>query len=264
MTQQRFRTVKRVLSRALLVAGFAGAAWLLSSAAAHAAAPAASSAPGSGHGTVSLTAPVTRTAVTLLNTVLAPHHTTSRAASPETAPHHAAVTGPIPAVLSLLRPLTSVVAAPATGTLTDLLAPVIGTRSPRTGGAKAAPVAGTVTRPAAVPAVTGPGVATSVATRTPARRPAATGHPAVRASGPTSDPGTRQVPGLPERTPAPAYPDSGTNGISTTASGSHLDGGIYVAGSPVPGGPSADRSGLDATEAPVRLLLAEAPSFSPD
>jgi hypothetical protein len=48
------------------------------------------------------------------------------------------------------------------------------------------------------------------------------------------------------------------------ASGSHLDGGAYAAAAPVPGGPMADRRGLDATEIPVRLLLTEAPIFAPD
>jgi hypothetical protein len=263
MTRPRFHTVTRVVSRALLVAGFAGAAWLLSRAAAHAAAPAPSGSPGTERGAVSLTAPVTRTAVSLLGTVLAPAHHASRAASPETAPHKASVTGPIPAVLTVLRPLTTAVAGPAAGTLTDLLAPVTGSLTTRV-ATRTAPVGRTANRPVAVPAVAGPGVATSMATRTPVRRPAATGHQAVRASGPTSDSGTRQVPGLPERSPAPAYPDSGTTGISTTASGSHLDGGVFVAGTPVPGGPLADRRGLGATEAPVRLLLAEAPIFSPD
>jgi hypothetical protein len=270
MAQQRFRTVTRVVSRALLVAGFAGTVWLLSSAAAHAAAPEQSAVPGTERGTVSLTAPITRTAVNLLGAVLAPRNTAtphaSRAASPAAPEHRPVVrdrvTGAVPVVLDLLRPLTGAVLRPGTGALAELIAPVTSSLrlSPAPVTRRVAPAAGTPTRltPPAVPA------GQPAAARTPARRPAATGHLTVRVSRRFFDSGTRQVPVLPDRTPAPAYPGSGNTGISTTASGSHLGGGAFAAGTQVPGGQPADRTGLDATEAPVRLLLAEAPVFSPD
>lgn len=254
MAQLRFRTVTRIASRALLVAGFAGAAWLMSSATAHAAAPAPTTG-STDRAVVSLTTPVTRTAVDLLGTVLRPQHHASRAASPRI---HERV-GTISAVLGLLRPLTMAVARPGTGTLADLLAPVTG--HPRPTRVAMAP---RVAQVANTPAPTVTAVKTERAARTPVRRPAATGHPAVRASGPASESGTRQVPGTPDRTPAPAYPVSGNSGISTTVSGSHLDGGALAAGTPATRGTSADRRGLGATEAAVRLLLAEAPIFSPD
>src|SRR5579859_493797 len=113
MEQLRFRSVTRVATRALLVAGFAGAAWLLSSAAAHAAAPAPTTAPGTDQGVVSLTAPVTHTAVDLLGAVLTPRSETTTSTAPQRGTVRA--TSPVPSVLNLLSPLTGVVAHPGTG-----------------------------------------------------------------------------------------------------------------------------------------------------
>lgn len=261
MAQLRFT---RLATRALLVAGFAGGAWLMSSATAHAAAPAQTPTVGTDRGVVSLAAPVTRTAVDLLGAVLAPaqedqpagHHAT-RAASLAAARHR-----PAPILVDLLRPLVGA-ARPGTGTLAGLLAPV--TDSLRSTLAPATGHRVRIVRTAAPEAASAPVVRSEakVATRTPVRHPAATARPTVRATGSTFDTGTRQVPVLPDRTPVPAYPGSGNTGVSTTASGSHLDGGAFAAGSPVPGGLRAGR-GLDVTEVPVRLLLAEAPIFAPD
>jgi len=64
MTLQRFRSVARVSARTLLVAGFAGGIWLLTSAAAHASAPAGT--------TETVLNPATRPALALLDQVLTP------------------------------------------------------------------------------------------------------------------------------------------------------------------------------------------------
>ena len=77
--------------------------------------------------------------------------------------------------------------------------------------------------------------------------------------------GTRTVPNHPERTPFPVFPDSGTHGISTTASGSPHDAGGYavVTAAADPGQPAGVRQ-LRATEVAVRPMLADAPTFAPD
>ncbi len=64
MTLQRFRSVARVSARTLLVAGFAGGIWLLTSAAAHASAPAGT--------TETVLNPAARPALALLDQVLTP------------------------------------------------------------------------------------------------------------------------------------------------------------------------------------------------
>jgi len=87
----------------------------------------------------------------------------------------------------------------------------------------------------------------------------------VRAARPAGIPDTRQVPGSPERTPVPAYPDSGNNGISTMASGSHHDGGASATvPAPVAGGQLADLRRPCAAQVAVRPLLAEVPTVAPD
>src|SRR5438046_2071757 len=150
MTQQRFGTVARVASRALLVAGFAGGAWLLSSAAAHAA--------------------------TSTTEVIAP-------AVEIVAPAQPATERPDLRVVSRTAPVTTTV-LPAGRT----------------------------------------------AHHSVVRHSAVIAYPTVRATGPAAGSGTRQVPGLPERAPIPAYPGSDNSGSSTTTSVSHFDGGAFAAG----------------------------------
>src|SRR2546430_11623203 len=140
MTRQRFGTVTRVVSRALLVAGFAGGAWLLSSGGAHAAAPERTDpvridSTRADQAVVNLTTPVTRTATDLLHVVLptAPRRhalasgavaNKAAASQAETAQQPAAaLLRTIPSVLHALRPLTGAVGL-GTGPLADLLTPV--------------------------------------------------------------------------------------------------------------------------------------------
>src|SRR5438034_9622567 len=73
MTLQRLRTVARVSARALVVAGFAGGIWLLSSAAAHASAPAAAP--------TLKTQQVLAPALHLLDQVVTPHQSPTRSAA---------------------------------------------------------------------------------------------------------------------------------------------------------------------------------------
>jgi hypothetical protein len=315
MTRQRLNTVMRVGVRTLLVAGFAGGAWLFSSAAAHAAAPA---------GLTARTAQaVVDPTLRLLDQVLAPgttdysgsaasgaaqrpgvvavqgHHPARPAAVPVTRrsaprpasqaasvghPHRpsaglrngaeagigpAALSGLISSAFDLVRPLdgtTERVSAP----VTDLLAAVTGPRSAlaRVLG-RELPVIRTVARVVA-PSGTGTVDAATVdadrAQHSTRIRPrAVTAVPMAPAAGRPAVSGTHQVPNFPGRAPVPAYPDLGTTGISTTASGSQHDAGAYaVVPAPVAAGHQADRQRLRASEVAVRLMLADAPTFAPD
>jgi len=290
MTLQRLRTVARVGTRGLLVAGFAGGIWLLASAAAHA------SAPEGGTSRTAQTAldPVARPALGLLNAVLttdghsrpAPGTLAVSGVAPRpetaTAPAHHRARSAAASVTGSSTPLLASQATPAGPTLSTLLSTVSDLIRPlRTTvylvTTHPAPLA--IARPAPVPAVTGvpaergtgaAGTAGALAARvhhsTAAVRPSVgaasrTAHAATR----HAVPGSRKVPDLPERAPVPAYPGSDTTGISTTASGSgHDAGGYAVVHAPVPAGQRAGQRWLRAAGAQVRLLLADAPTFAPD
>jgi hypothetical protein len=282
MARLRLNTVLRVGVRTLLVAGFAGGAWLLSSAAAHAAAPA-------GDHTVRTTQAVVDPTLSLLDQVLVPqgHHPVRSAAVPVTrlpAPvrpasqaasversHRPADAGPVAlsrlvsSAFELLRPLngtTEGVSAP----VTDLLSLVTG--APRVVG-RGLPAVRTVLRPVG-PAGAGtveaaPATVDKAQHSTRIRPPAVTALPTAPAHGRPAVAGTHQVPYFPGRAPIPAYPSPASIGISTTASGSQHDAGAYaVVAAPVAAGHQADLERLRATQVAVRLLLAEAPTFAPD
>ena len=301
MARIRLNTVLRAGVRTLLVAGFAGGAWLLSSAAAHAAAPAsdvahydysgsaasdAAQRPGavatqavvdptlhlldqvltpatSGHRPVrSAAVPVTR--------LLAPVRPASQAASVERS-HRPAVAGPvalsrlISSAFELLRPLngtTERVSAP----VTDLLSLVTG--APRVVG-RELPAVRTVLRPVgpdgAGTVEAAPATVGRAQHSTRIRPQAVTALPTAPAYGRPAVAGTHQVPYFPGRAPIPAYPDPASTGISTTASGSQHDAGAYaVVPAPVAAGQLADLERLRATQVAVRRFLAETPTFAPD
>ena len=362
----RRTTVARVTSRALLIAGFAGGAWLLASSAAHAAdvtaADVTAAASPTDRAEVSQGAPITGTALRLLDQVLATTNmvpgataTTStmaliapavdpaaaRHAQPQPADrpyasqpdesHRAPGTGVGGAAGSrggvggaagsrggtyLLRLISPVLhrLQPALGTgergtvaLADVLARI--TAELPTGPATTAgpldsgllgtglldsglpdsitldggmldggmlrfgPEAGSISldgvpdlaRAALAASAPAPGPASQARHTAPARN-TVTVAPAIRADRPTiAGPGTRQVPGHPEPAPLPAFPGSDNTGISTTVSGSHHDGGAFVAvPAPVAGGQMVAQHAPRANQVEVRLLLAEAPIFSPD
>ena len=273
MTLQRLRSVARVSARALLVAGFAGGVWLLTSTTAHASAPAATP--------TKAGQPV----LSLLDQVLVPakpghHHTRSAAAS---ATRHSvpllasqatpagptrrpvANTGPaaLSALLSTVSQLVPTLPAPAdliTVPLARLVGPVLTGReeSARSLVCHAAAVGAT-------PAGTAEAVPVRAHHSTQVRPSAGTVLRMARAVSRPAVPGTRQVPDLPDRAPVPAYPGSDSTGISTTASGSGYDAGGYaVVSAPVTPGPLAGAERLRARGAAVRLWLADAPTFAPD
>ena len=285
MTRQRLNTVMRVGLRTLLVAGFAGGAWLLSSAAAHAAAPAS--------GTARTAQAVVDPTLRLLDQVRTPgttaqgHHPTRPAAAPVTrvqAParpasqavsversHRPATAGPvalsrlISSAVDLLRPLngtTERISAP----VTDLLSFATGTHIVL---GRELPVYRTLARsvmPRGAGTVEAAPAAVDRAQHSTRVRPrAGTAVPTAPATGRPAVSGTHQVPYFPGRAPIPAYPDLGNTGISTTASGSQHDAGAYaVVSAPVAAGHLADVRRLRATEVAVRLMLADAPTFAPD
>jgi hypothetical protein len=298
MARLRLNTVLRAGVRTLLVAGFAGGAWLLSSAAAHAAAPASDA--------TRTTQAVVAPTLSLLDQVLTDHsgsaasgaaqrpgavaqghHAVRSAAVPVTrfpapvrpasqaAPversHRPAAAGPvalsrlISSALDLLRPMN----APTEGLsapVTDLLSFVTG--APRVVG-RGLPVVRTVVRTVG-PAEAGtveaaPATVDRAQHSTRIRLRAVTALATALAHGHPAVAGTHQVPYFPGRAPIPAYPDPVSTGISTTASGSQHDAGAYaVVPAPVAAGHQADLERLRATEVAVRLLLAETPTFAPD
>ncbi|OLB79599.1 MAG: hypothetical protein AUI14_09730 [Actinobacteria bacterium 13_2_20CM_2_71_6] len=170
----------------------------------------------------------------------------------------------LPPVLDLVRPLVDTahrIAVP----VTDLLAPLAS--GLRTTLAEVADQWVSVTHTATLTTAVPVGFALPSGTHhsTQVRPMAATAVPTVRAGGPGTVSGARQVPDLPEPAPVPAYPGSGSTGISTTASGSHHDAGGYaIVSAPVAGGNVADHQRLRATEVAVQPMLAEAPIFAPD
>jgi hypothetical protein len=299
MTLLRPRTVARVGVRTLLVAGFAGGVWLLSSAAAHAAAPTTSAGSIAAGSVGAHPAPIgsivgstvdsaARPALSLLGQVLTPttklpvHPTVRSAATPvirtlvppaasqaERAEHPTALSQLISSVAGLVRPLTGTTQR-ASAPLTDLLAfPAAPQQSrvlaiardssvPR-GEAHAVVPAGAV--PDCATTVAGDGAHQMTRVR-PAAGTAVEASPVVHRYAVS---GTATVPHHPERAPLPVYPDSGTHGISTTASGSSHDAGGYavVTAAAEPGQP-AGVHGLCATEVAVRPMLADAPTFAPD
>jgi hypothetical protein len=283
MTRLRLNTVIRVGVRTLIVAGFAGGVWLLSSAAAHAAAPAATT--DQTGPVVNLTAP----AAHLLDQVLAPapdHATRSAAAPPtEAAPvghptrpgadlrNAAESTGPtvlsklVSSVFDAVRPLR---AADRIGTTITNLLPLTGPRlAPALAGWRHVPVfrAGA---PAAAPsvAVVGPAPVTVDGAHRNSTRIRPQVGSVVRTAPAVNRPavtGPHQLPGLPDRAPVPAYPDSGSTGISPTPSGSQHDAGGYaVVPAPVVAGQPAGAQWLRAFQVAVSPLLAQAPIFAPD
>ncbi len=299
MTLLRPRTVVRVGVRTLLVAGFAGGAWLLSSAAAHAAAPATSTGLVAGGSAAAYAAPIgsivggtadsaARPALSLLGQVLTPttklpvHHTVRSAAAPvtrtlvphaasqaERAEHPTTLSQLISSVAGLVRPLTGttqqasapltdLLAFPAAPQQTRVLAIARDSSAPR-GEAHAVVPAGAV--PDCAAAVAGDGAHQM----TRVRPVAGTAFAALPVAHRYAVSGTGAVPHHPERAPLPVYPDSGTHGISTTASGSSHDAGGYavVIAAAEPGQP-AGVHGLCATEVAVRPMLADAPTFAPD
>ena len=279
MTLQRLRTVARVSARALVVAGFAGGVWLLTSTAAHASVPA--SAPTM---TQPVLAPATGPALRLLGDVLAAkpaalpvqHHTRSATVSVNRRSVPLLASQATPAG-HIHRPVASVATSPVSAllsTVSDLVRPL-----PVPADLITSPVAGLLSpvltgRWAAVPATVAghavPGSATTSGTPRAAQH-STTGRPSAgtvlrmgTASRPAA-PGTRQVPDLPDRAPLPAYPGSDTMGISTTASGSGSDAGGYaVVSAPVAAGQPSGVERLRASGVTVRLLLADAPTFAPD
>ncbi|OLB64786.1 MAG: hypothetical protein AUI10_09565 [Actinobacteria bacterium 13_2_20CM_2_72_6] len=297
MTRLRLNTVLRVGVRTLLVAGFAGGAWLFSSAAAHAAAPAGAPA----RTTQAVVDPTLR----LLDQVLVPgtnthsgsqrsgvvavqgHHSARPAAAPVTrrpAPvrpasqavsaersHRPALAGPV--ALSRLISSAFDLVRPLSGMTERVSAPVTDLLSLATGAhyvvGRELPAVRTVARavvPGGAGAVGAAPAAVDRAQRSTRIRPrAGTALPTVPAFGRPAVPGTHQVPYFPGRAPIPAFPDPGSTGISTTASGSQHDAGAYaVVPAPVAAGHLADLRRLRATQVAVRLLLADAPTFAPD
>jgi hypothetical protein len=291
MTRLRLNTVLRVGVRTLLVAGFAGGAWLLSSAAAHAAAPArttqavvdptlrlldqvltpgsaasgAAQRPGVAEGHHSA-----RPAAARVTRLPAPVRPASQAVSGERS-HRPASAGPvalsrlISSAFDLVRPLhgtTERISAP----VTDLLSfasggyRTVGRELPAYRTVARAVVSGGAGTVEAVPATVG-----RAQHSTRIRPRAGTALPTAPSFGRPAVAGTHQVPYFPGRAPIPAYPDPGSTGISTTASGSQHDAGAYaVVPAPVAAGQLADLRRLRATQVAVRLLLADAPTFAPD
>jgi hypothetical protein len=302
MTRLRLNTVLRVGVRTLLVAGFAGGAWLLSSAAAHAAAPAGD--------TTTRTQAVVDPTLRLLDQVLTSgidgsgsaassaaqrpgavashgHHSARPAAVPVTglpAPvrpasqavsgersHRSASAGPV--ALSRLISSAFDLVRPLSGTTERVSAPVTELLSFATGYhsvGRVLPAYRTVAR-AVVPGgadvvEAAPATVDKAQHSTRIRPHAGITLPTAPASRRPAVAGTHQVPYFPGRAPTPAYPDPGSStGISTTASGSQHDAGAYaVVTAPVAAGHLADLRRLRATQVAVRLLLADAPTFAPD
>ena len=265
----------RLAVRGMVVAGFAGVAWLLSSSAAHASTSEASPSPGlipalvaeSNTGAVLNTAAVLTTATDIVTRVI-PVPVAGRAvervlASPALQPVDAA-----------LKPLQLPLVSPAHVAASAKSAAVTGT------AVKSAPVTGTAKRTAAQKTVRradttmtaaagmAPG-ASSGPTRTVMRQHAERGHaPAVApaADGRTDVRRTHHVPLLPRPAPAPAFPGAGlTSGVPSTGSALSQDGGIpAIVPAAMAAAAVAGNRPVAADDVEVRLLIAESPTVSPD
>jgi hypothetical protein len=268
----------RLAVRGLVVAGFAGVAWLLSSSAAHASSTAHTSP--SGHASwseatspaglipalvaESNTAAVLTTATDLVTRVVpvpvAGHAVERVLASPALQPVDAA---PDPRQRLLQLPLQLTLTSPAHVAAPAKSAAVSGPAK-KTAAQKTVRQADTVTTAAT-------GMAPSVSsgpTRTVMRQRAERGHaPALApaADDPTDVRRTHHVPLLPRPAPAPAFPGAGlTSGVPSTGSVLNQDGGIPAI---VPAAMAAAVAGnrpVAADDVEVRSLVAESPTVSPD
>jgi hypothetical protein len=277
----RAARLRRLALRGLVVAGFAGGLWLLSSTAAHA----VESQPSGGR-------------VPRVSHLLAPqetHHGVAgkrHAAADERAGGTTQLTAGLTGLTGLLEPLThaltgtlSQTVRPVTAVLDQVTAPVTGAvvasandtvsrivgrpvlqRPVPVGDRFVAPARGAVVGAGAAVVGDTAGTATEtarVAVKTSAgRRHIAGNRPATVGS--RAGPFGTELPILPRPAPLPAYPGSDITGMPTTLAGSHLDGGpCAVVPSPVACAAVARRP-AGGTDVTVRRLHAKGPTVSPD
>jgi hypothetical protein len=261
----------RLAVRGLVVAGFAGVAWLLSSSAAAHASSSVTPVPPSSVGLIpalvaeSNTGAVLTTASDLVTRVI-PVPVAGRAvervlASPALQPVDAA---PDPQQRLLQLPLQLPLTSPAHVAAPVKSAAVSGTAK-KTAAQKTVRQADTVTTAAT-------GVAPSVfsgPTRTVIRQHAERGHapaPAPAATDPTDVRRTHHVPLLPRPAPAPAFPGAGlASGVPSTGSVLQQDGGMpAIVPATLAAAAVAGNRPVAADDVEVRPLIAESPTVSPD
>jgi hypothetical protein len=253
LASSKLRAGARWAVRGLVVAGFAGVAWLLSSGAAHAAGTSDHSVEESGllssvTSVVStIVTPATTNLVAPANTLLEPV-TRVTGALTETA-------RPVTAMLDRAGIPVGRVVAPIRVIPRSAAGGVLASRN-LVAGVPAASNTYPNANPSAVDVPVGRRDSAALRHRSPVRvATEAFGAKRVGA----------ELPVLPRPGPAPEYPGTGLIGMPTNASGSPLDGSQYaVAPSMVASAAVAGRPLPVGTEVEVRRSIADAPTVSPD